>query len=200
MSRTLRALACCALLLTPTLVLAHSPIKDIGNFYGGLLHPLFIPAHALLLGALGLLLGQQEPAENLWPLLLFLCATVAGLAVAGFSDTSGVETMQLLGTAVIGLLVAINPALPLFLRIAASGFAGFAVAADSGQAELAGAALFASLVGTALGMSVLLLCLMGFADYFKARNWQKIGIRVIGSWITACALLVLSLSFASSTT
>ena len=49
-----RRLVYCALLLAPTAALAHSPIKDIGAFYGGLLHPLFIPPHVLLLGALGL--------------------------------------------------------------------------------------------------------------------------------------------------
>jgi urease accessory protein len=68
---------------------------------------------------------------------------------------------------------------------------------DSGQAELASAALFASLVGTWLGMCILLLCTMGAADYLKAMPWQTIGVRIVGSWMTASALLVLSLSLSS---
>lgn len=193
-----RALAYCALLLAPNAALAHSPIKDIGNFYGGLLHPVFIPAHALLLSALGLLLGQQQPAENKVPLLVFLVCAVAGLAVAGYTNGSAFEVAQLLGTAVIGLLVAIQPRIPVVLRTAGSAFCALVIGMDSGQAELSSAALFASLVGTWLGMCVLLLCTMGVADYLKEKTWQTIGVRIIGSWITASALLVLSLSLSAA--
>jgi hypothetical protein len=34
---------------------------------------------------------------------------------------------------------------------------------------------------------------IGWGDYFT-RDWQKIGIRVIGSWIATSALLVFTLS------
>ncbi len=197
MNSRYRALACCSLLLVPTAALAHSPIKDIGSFYGGLLHPLFIPAHVLLLGALGLLLGQQEPAENKFPLLIFLVSAVAGLASTGYATGRELETAQLLGTAAIGLLVAIQPTIPLFLRTAGSAFCALVIGMDSGQPELASAALFASLVGTWLGMCTLLLCTMGVADYLKERAWQTIGVRIMGSWITTSALLVLSLSLSS---
>ena len=197
MSRTHLAFVSCCLMLAPGAVLAHSPIKDIGNFYGGLLHPLFIPAHALLLGALGLLLGQQQPAENKFPLLLFVVCAVAGLALSGHTNGVALQTAQLLGTAAIGLLVAIQPAIPVFLRTAGSAFCALVIGIDSGQAELASAALFASLVGTWLGMCILLLCTMGAADYLKEKPWQTIGVRIIGSWMTASALLVLSLSVSS---
>jgi hydrogenase/urease accessory protein HupE len=197
MTRERWGLVYCSVLLAPGTALAHSPIKDIGAFYGGLLHPLFIPAHALLLGALGLMLGQQAPAENKIPLLLFLTCAVAGLAIAGYSSGGEFEAVQLLGSAVIGLLVAIQPTMPVFLRAAGAAAAGLLVGMDSGQTELASAALFASLVGTWLGMCVLLLCTMGAADYLKEKPWQKIGVRIIGSWIAASALLVLSLSFAT---
>ena len=190
-----RRLVYCALLLAPTAALAHSPIKDIGAFYGGLLHPLFILPHVLLLGALGLMLAQQQPVENKLPLLMFLTCAVAGLTIAGHSSGGEFTTMQLVISAIIGLLVVIRPTIPVFLRAAGGAVAGLLVGIDSGQSELASAALFASLVGTWLGMCVLLLCTMGAADYMKEKAWQKIGVRIIGSWITASALLVLSLSF-----
>jgi hydrogenase/urease accessory protein HupE len=197
MSCKYRALACCALFLAPSAALAHSPIKDIGNFYGGLLHPLLIPAHVLLLSALGLLLGQQQPAQNKVPLLAFLVCAVAGLAITGYTNGREFEIAQLFGTTAIGLLVAIQPTIPVFLRTAGSAFCALVIGMDSGQAELSSAALFASLVGTWLGMCILLLCTMGVADYLKERAWQQIGVRILGSWITASALLVLSLSLAS---
>jgi hydrogenase/urease accessory protein HupE len=199
MNRTLRALFCFTLLVAPAIALAHSPFKGIGNFYGGLLHPVFVPAHALLLSALGLLLGQQEPEENLFPLLAFLTCALAGLVIAGNASGGEFETLQLLGAAAIGLLVAINPRIPVLLRALGGAFAGLLIGLDSDQADLAGAPLLASLIGTGLGMSVFLLCIMSFASYFKARQWQQIGIRVIGSWITASAVLVLSLSLVGGT-
>ncbi len=189
-----RRLVYCVLLLAPSAALAHSPIKDIGAFYGGLLHPLFILPHVLLLGALGLMLAQQQSVENKLPLLMFLTCAVAGLTIAGHSSGGDFTTMQLVTSVIIGLLVAIQPTIPLFLRAVSGAVAGLLVGVDSGQSELASAALFASLVGTWLGMCILLLCTMGAADYMKGKTWQKIGVRIIGSWITASALLVLSLS------
>jgi F0F1-type ATP synthase assembly protein I len=36
---------------------------------------------------------------------------------------------------------------------------------------------------------------MGFADYFNKKPWQLIGLRVLGSWLAASALMVLALLF-----
>ena len=200
MSRKLRALCYFTLLVIPTTVFAHTPFKGISDFYSGLFHPVFVPAHALLLSAFGLLLGQQEPKENLTPLLLFLVFTFMGLFIAGNSTGGKFETIQLLGAGAIGLLVALNPHIPVFLRSLGSAFFGLLIGIDSGQADLVGPPLLASLIGTGLGMCIFLLCTMSFADYFKAKHWQKIGIRIIGSWIAASALLVLSLSLSLVTT
>jgi len=38
---------------------------------------------------------------------------------------------------------------------------------------------------------------MVFADWFGKRSWQRIGLRVLGSWAAASSLLVLSLAFAA---
>ncbi len=112
MTPRLRAPCGVTILLTPSAALAHSPIRDIGNFYGGLLHPVLVPAQLLLLLALGLLLGQQAPAENKVPLLAFLICTVAGLVYAGLASGGELATAQLLGTTVLGLLVALHPKFP----------------------------------------------------------------------------------------
>ena len=47
------------LVLTVGPAWAHPPPLGIGGFGGGLLHPLFVPAHLFALLALGLLIGQQ---------------------------------------------------------------------------------------------------------------------------------------------
>jgi len=39
------------------MTLAHAPFIGVDGFYGGLLHPLLVPAHAMALLALGLLIA-----------------------------------------------------------------------------------------------------------------------------------------------
>src|SRR5262249_51635723 len=42
---------------------AHAPFEGGGGFYGGVLHPLFVPAHLLAILGTGLLVGQQVPRQ-----------------------------------------------------------------------------------------------------------------------------------------
>ena len=65
--------------------LAHPPPLGIGGFAGGLLHPLFVPAHLLAVLALGLLIGQQAA----WARMAAFCF-IAGLAVGLGAMTLGV--------------------------------------------------------------------------------------------------------------
>ena len=49
----------------------------------------------------------------------------------------------------------------------------------------------------AWGIYLLLLYPIALADYFNKKAWQKIGIRIIGPWVAASSLLVLTLSLSS---
>jgi hydrogenase/urease accessory protein HupE len=53
-----------ALLLATDPAHAHDVVAGVGGFYGGLLHPLLVPAHVLALTSLGLLIGQQTPRQR----------------------------------------------------------------------------------------------------------------------------------------
>ena len=50
--------------LTAQPAMAHPPPLGIGGFAGGLLHPLFVPAHLLAVLALGMLIGQQPAGRR----------------------------------------------------------------------------------------------------------------------------------------
>ena len=65
--------------------LAHPPPLGIGGFAGGLLHPLFVPAHAMAVLALGLLIGQQAA----WSRAVAL-SSIVGLAAGLGVMTLGV--------------------------------------------------------------------------------------------------------------
>lgn len=190
----LRALFFCALFITPGMALAHSPIQGINNFFNGVLHPLFVPSHLLLLVAVGLFLGQRGIRQNFPAIGAFVAATISGLIAAWFSIGGDIEIFLLAGGAFVGLLVVANiPARPAWCMLIAA-ITGFALAMDSAQETLAGTEKLLALFGSGVGIYLLLLYPMALADYFGHKAWQKIGVRIIGSWIAASCLLVLAVS------
>jgi len=189
------SLVCMLALAVPEPVLAHSPIKGIGNFYNGLLHPLFVPAHLLLLIALGLFIGQKGMYENRAAFAVFLVTTAIGLIGAWFSVGGEMDIVLLSAAAIIGLLLASNLSIGLYFSAIIAALVGLLVGIDSAQETLSGTVKLVTLFGSGVGINLLLLYSMGFADYFNKKPWQKIGVRVIGSWVAASSLLVLALSY-----
>lgn len=190
------AVVCLLLLVVPEASLAHSPIQGIGNFYNGVLHPVLVPAHLLLLMAVGLFLGQQGPKAIQSALGVYAVSTVAGLTAAWFSISIETETAILVLSAVIGLVIAIAPKLPLLWCGFIALVAGFLLGIDSAQEALSGEDKFVSLFGSGVAIYFLVLYPMALADYLNKKAWQKIGIRIVGSWVASSSLLVLALSFA----
>lgn len=182
-------------LAVPGVSLAHSPIQGIGNFYNGLLHPVLVPAHLLLLVAIGLFLGQQGSRAIQLALGIFAFATVTGLAAAWFSITGETETLILVLSAVIGLVIAMAPKVALLWCGFGALLAGFLLGIDSAQEALSGKDKLLTLFGSGVAIYFLVLYPIALADYSNKKAWQKIGIRVVGSWVAASSLLVLALSF-----
>ena len=182
------------LLVLPGLVWAHSPIKGLNNFYNGFLHPLFVPAHLLCLLAMGLLFGQQGPREHTPAILVFLAATVLGLLGTVFIEPLAAENVLLTGAALLGLMIAAKRVIPIYLSAVLGTILGIVIGLDSGLEDLSGNERLAALLGSGIGIYMTLLYPMALADYFNKREWQQVAIRVLGSWIAASALLVLSLA------
>jgi urease accessory protein len=70
-----------------------------------------------------------------------------------------------------------------------------ALGLDSPPQALSLARAWATLIGTGIGACMVLVMIVA-ATAGCSREWQRIGIRVIGSWIAASATLVLALRFA----
>jgi len=179
-------------------VLAHSPIEGLGNFYNGLLHPVMVPAHLLLLIVLGLLVGQKGMYQNRVAIMVVLISTGVGLIGAWYSVGGEIEIVLLSAAAMIGLLIALNNPLGNYFVSIMTAFVGLFIGIDSAQDLLSGTVKLLYLIGCGVGTTLTFLCSMVFADYFNKQSWQQIIVRVLGSWIAASALLVLALSFASS--
>ncbi len=127
-----RALAACcvAFMLSAQPALAHPPPLGIGGFPGGLIHPLFVPAHAMAVVALGLLIGQQAAWTRL-AATSFVVGMAAGLGVMTLGVVPARMNELVLGGALIaGLLVALARPVPETLGCILAVLLGFCIALE----------------------------------------------------------------------
>jgi urease accessory protein len=165
----------------------------MSGLIGGLLHPLAVPAHVLLLLAMGLLIGQQR--GRLAPLAAFFAGLAAGLAALAFAvATTSAVNVLLAAAAITGFLVAVARPLPVFVSGPLAAIAGVALGLDSPPTAIALAAAIAMLIGTGIG-AALAVAIVAAGTSYLTRAWQQIGVRILGSWIAASAILVLALRF-----
>jgi urease accessory protein len=163
----------------------------------GLLHPLLVLTHLMALLALGLLIGQQESGRRrLIPLMSFVTGLVAGLAAIAFATRTNSASDVLLAAAGSSAgLVALARPLPATVCAALAAVTAVALGLDSPPQALSLARAWATLIGTGIGSCMVLVMIVA-ATASCSREWQRIGMRVLGSWIAASATLVLALRFA----
>ncbi len=193
---SLRSLFLTFLLITPEIVLAHSPIKGMGDFFNGMLHPILVPAQVLVILALGLWYGQNKPVENQVSILAYLFAVIAGLIATNLSLGIDVSIILLLGATTISLLIISNIVLPKLVYILIGIMLGFIIGLDSAQDGFSTKAKWVALFGSGVGIYFLLLYAMVLSESLSKKAWQNIAVRVMASWISASALMVLALNFA----
>jgi len=169
---------------------AHT-VLGITGFAGGLLHPLLVPTHFLVVAALALLAGQQQWLRSL-P-FAYAIALMAGLGIIRLAYVPTFAEQALLTlAAVTGLLVAWARPLPLQLGATLATAIGLALGLDSPPEAISISEANVTLLGTALGATALLTALAWLASRLR-RDWQRIGVRIVGSWIAASAIMVLAL-------
>lgn len=178
----------------PGAVFAHGQIEGLNEFYNGLLHPIFVPLHILVLVALGLLVGQQGLRKNRIALITTPIAIILGLAGTLFLPAINLDVYLLVTAIVLGLLIVTIPTLAWQWSAALGVLTGFLVGLDSSQESLNGMKWVISAVGNLLGIGLLILNSAGLADYSQGAAWKKVGVRVMGSWLTASAFLVFALN------
>jgi urease accessory protein len=175
---------------------AHPALQGVSGFYGGLLHPLLVPSHLIAAVGLGLLIGQQAPHEARAAPVAYIAAVIAGLAAIALAYVPTFAEETLLGCAAIsGLLAALARPLPQVTVVPLAAATGLSLALDSPPDAISLAAANRALLGTAVGAGILLVSVSEGASRLR-RTWQRIGLRIAGSWIAASAILVLALRFA----
>jgi hydrogenase/urease accessory protein HupE len=157
-----------------------------------MLHPFLVPAHVLLLLAAGLYMGQQAPRHTAESVVVFGISTLLGLGAAATGWVTGVDPIILLALAMgAAFLLVIDRPLPSSAAAALFGGVALLVGFDSAAEK--------ATIATAIKMSLgtwLCACLVVFnVAYYTSRftrTWQRVGVRVAGSWILAIAMLVIA--------
>jgi urease accessory protein len=171
-------------------------MEGLGGLAGGLLHPVITPTHALALFGLGLLIGQQPPGQRALPQMLFAAALAAGLIGLALAVGETPASFVLLsGVALCGALVAAAMRLPRLLLGPLAAAIGVSIGLDSPPEVISLQEAVLMLIGTGLG-GTLALALVVAAAARMTRDWQRIGVRVLGSWTAASALLAIAVRFA----
>jgi hydrogenase/urease accessory protein HupE len=186
-----------SLLLVPSLALAHVPFEGFHNFYNGLLHPVFVPAHMMLILGVGAILGQGGLHHTQWALVVFWGAILLGLGLAWFWSPENLEITLLSFAAFAGGIMALARPLPLSLAVILCAGVGLFLGLDSIQESLQGAEKLVALLGSWVGISFFVLYPAILAGYSQKTTWSKLGLRVLGSWISAASLLVMALQLGS---
>jgi urease accessory protein len=165
----------------------------VSPFVGGLLQ-FFTPTHLLAVVALGLLAGQTR--YRTMTLAVFAVALVAGSLTVASAIREVPANLVLLGLAAIAAgLVALGRALPPFVATLLTGAAGVSIPISAPPHEITIPAAIAAQSGTAAAALALFSLVMVIATTAE-RPWQRIGLRIAGSWIAASAILVLALRLA----
>jgi urease accessory protein len=121
---------------------------------------------------------------------------VAGLVAMTTGIVPRFANEAVLGTAgVAGLLVALARPLPQVLGVALAIVLGFAIALDSPPEVLSVSEANLMLIGTGISAGAFLVVVALASRQAQAR-WAQIGLRILGSWIAAAAILALALRLA----
>jgi len=176
----------------PASAFAH-PMKGVGDFYAGMLHPLTTVETVLPLIALSLLAGQQRRETAINIIAAFPASLALGaLLIAIRPLPAWLGTFELLMTAVAGLLIAWARPFPRWIPIALSVLIGLAIGWSNGAELTSDISALRFVAGLAIVGLLATTYGTGLVRRFRM-EWAQIAVRVVGSWLAAVGILVFGL-------
>ena len=177
----------------PQVVEAHSVNKQFGDFYGGMLHPITALEHLVPILGLGLLAGQQGTTRARWVLLLFPIGLLVGTTVAtGMEPSSLVEWFNRVSFVVLGAVIAGAVRLPLPVLAASAIVLGFSHGYEN-TADISSSVAVHLFIPGVIVTGIFMIAVFAAASVSRVVEWQKMAIRVIGSWIAAIGILLIGI-------
>jgi urease accessory protein len=153
-----------------------------------------MPIHLLAIVAVGLLGGQGGRSGLV--AALFAIGMLAGSLAIALATRETPSALVLLATATFaGIALATAMMLPSILTNVLAFATGAALALDAPPQAIG----IPSAIATQVGFGAAALAAFGLIAFIAMRAdrpWQRIGVRIAGSWIAASAILVLALRLA----
>ena len=183
---------CLAALSLPSSAFAH-PMKGVGDFYSGMLHPVVSIEMILPLIALGLFAGQQRRKTAISALAAFPTAILVGTFLSFMRPVpSSVAAATLAITAALGGLIALSKRLPSAIPIGMALLIGLAIGWSNASEITPQMSPARFVAGLALAGLLVATYGIGLVRSLKV-EWSQIAVRVAGSWLAAIGILVLGL-------
>jgi urease accessory protein len=177
----------------PAHALAHSFGARFGDFYGGLLHPTTAIDLAPPLVALGLLAGQNGKAAARRMLVVLPAAFVLGTSLGGLLPAPAwLATINAGSFLVLGLLLALDAALPQAFLLGLGAALGVCGGFANGSGMVGGSDPALFVLGSGLAGLAAVLLPSAMVVSLEA-GWQRIGVRIVGSWLAAVGAMILAL-------
>lgn len=176
-------------LLSPATAGAH-PIKGVGDFYAGMLHPLTALEFLLPWIALALFAGQQGRKAALLTLAIFPLALAAGAALtATVSSPTWLYATNLVIIPILGLAVALAITCPSTIVVILVAVVGFLHGLANGSDIAAPMSPWRFIPGLAAVAILVLAYGIGLVRSLE-KPWTRIAVRVAGSWIAAAGIMI----------
>ena len=155
----------------------------------------FAPTHLLAVVALGLLVGQQARLPVI-PLAALAAGLAAGSVVvaSAIRDNPAAPALLVLAAIAAGLTIVDRP-MPSWAAAGPALAIGAALALNASPQEFTVQAAIVAQLSFAIA-AILALALTAFVAAQAKVPWQRIGVRIVASWIAASAILVLALRLA----
>jgi urease accessory protein len=184
-------------ILAPSAAQAHLVDSRLGDFYGGVLHPLTAFEEVLPWLALAALAAFQGANRARWLVVVFPLSLLAGGALSQLPNPSFVPAVTVALIAITGLAVAAAVKLPLPVLLGLAAVMGLVHGHQNGQAMTAMTDQLLFIAGvTAVGYGVMTIATGGAIAFLRGvGGWRPIALRASGSWVAAVGIMVLGLQF-----
>jgi urease accessory protein len=185
-------LALLILLCLPTVVAAH-PMKGVGDFYSGMLHPLTALEFLLSWVALAMFAGQQGRKTALLTLAIFPSALVLGASLGTVVPAPAwLPAMNLVLIPILGLAVVLAISFPTPATVILVAIVGLLHGLANGAEITAPVSPWRFIPGLATIAVLVLAYGIGLVRSLH-KPWTRIAVRVAGSWIAAAGMMVCAL-------
>ncbi|MEJ2133965.1 MAG: HupE/UreJ family protein [Desulfofustis sp.] len=186
------ALSAAALLL-PSPAWAHLVNTGMGPVYDGIGHLLLTPEDLVPVIALSLYCGLRGPRAGRWAMFMLPAAWCAGGLIGLQLDLVNTLPVPALSFLLLGGLVAADAKLPVQFIAPLAALVGLVHGVLNGlilQSGPGGPAILGI-----MGALFVLVTLLSALVVSLKRYWARIVVRVMGSWVAACGILMFAWYF-----